>query len=88
METELAVFQNKEIRRRLVDTVWFFSVVDVIAALTDSLNPRDYWYRIKQREKISGIEAPDGKLRETDCANKEGIFRIIQLPFDKVRSET
>jgi DNA-damage-inducible protein D len=95
METKLAVFQSKEIRRLLVDDVWFFSVVDVIAALTESPNSRDYWYRIKQREKISGIElsticrqfkleAPDGKLRETDCANTEGIFRIIQsIPSSK-----
>lgn len=95
METKLVVFQSKEIRRLLVDNVWFFSVVDVIAALTDSPNPRDYWYRIKQREKISGIElsticrqlkleASDGKLRETDCANTEGIFRIIQsIPSPK-----
>jgi len=95
METKLVVFQSKEIRRLLVDDIWFFSVVDVIAALTDSPNPRDYWYRIKQREKISGIElsticrqlkleAPDGKLRETDCANTEGIFRIIQsIPSPK-----
>lgn len=95
METKLVVFQSKEIRRLLIDNVWFFSVVDVIAVLTDSPNPRDYWYRIKQREKISGIElsticrqfkleAPDGKLRETDCANTEGIFRIIQsIPSPK-----
>ena len=68
---------------------WFFSVIDVVAALTDSAKPRDYWYRIKQREKISGIElsticrqlklpSPDGKDRETDCANAEGLLRIIQ----------
>ncbi len=71
------------------DQIWYFSVVDVVAALTDSQNPRDYWYRIKQREKISGIElsticrqfkleASDGKLRETDCSNAEGLLRIIQ----------
>ncbi len=95
METKLVVFQSKGIRRLLVDNVWFFSVVDVIAALSDSDKPRDYWYRIKKREKISGVElsticrqfkleAPDGKLRETDCANTEGIFRIIQsIPSPK-----
>ena len=36
--------------------IWYFSIIDVVAALTDSQNPRDYWYRIKQREKISGME--------------------------------
>lgn len=95
MQAKLVVFQSKEIRRLLVDNVWFFAVTDVIAALTDSDNPRDYWYRMKQREKISGIElsticrqlkleAPDGKLRATDCANTEGLFRIIQsIPSPK-----
>lgn len=63
--------------------------------LTDSPNPRDYWYRVKQREKTSGIElsticrqfklaAQDGKLRETDCADTEGLLRIIQsIPSPK-----
>ncbi|OGT98759.1 MAG: phage antirepressor protein [Geobacteraceae bacterium GWB2_52_12] len=95
MENRLVVFQSKEIRRLLIDNIWFFAVVDVIAALTDSDKPRDYWYRMKQREKISGVElsticrqfkleAQDGKLRETDCANTEGIFRIIQsIPSPK-----
>jgi prophage antirepressor-like protein len=74
---------------------WFFSVIDVVDALTDSAKPRDYWYRIKQREKISGIElsticrqlklpSPDGKDRETDCANAESLLRIIQsIPSPK-----
>jgi len=95
VENRLVVFQSKEIRRLLIDNIWFFAVVDVIAALTDSDKPRDYWYRMKQREKISGVElsticrqfkleAQDGKLRETDCANTEGIFRIIQsIPSPK-----
>jgi len=67
----------------------------VVEILTDSPTPRDYWYRIKQREKISGIElsticrqfkleAQDGKLRETDCADTEGLLRIIQsIPSPK-----
>ncbi|MEA3241210.1 MAG: hypothetical protein U9P37_06540 [Pseudomonadota bacterium] len=57
MNTHVAVFQDKEIRRLLVDDTWFFAVVDVIAALTDSTKPRDYWYRMKKREKdSSGVE--------------------------------
>ncbi|OGH18984.1 MAG: hypothetical protein A3F31_00700 [Candidatus Levybacteria bacterium RIFCSPHIGHO2_12_FULL_38_12] len=70
---------------------WWFSVIDIIASLTDSINPRDYWYKMKIRVKSEdGVElstfcrqlklkAPDGKLRETDCANTESVFRIINL---------
>ena len=57
MTDKLAVFQGKQIRRVLHEGEWYFSVVDIIAALTDSDNPRDYWYRMKRREKeSSGIE--------------------------------
>jgi len=96
METKLVVFQSKEIRRLLVDNVWFFAVVDVIAALTDSDKPRDYWYRMKKRElDASGIElstfcrqlkleSSDGKKYLTEMANTEGLFRIIQsIPSPK-----
>ncbi len=89
-EKAMVVFQGKSIRRIWYEDKWFFSVVDIIGALSDSVNPRDYWYRLKQREKgSSGIElstfcrqlklpAEDGKMRLTDCANTESIFRIIQ----------
>ena len=92
INTKIAFFENKEIRKIWDDKVekWYFSVIDVVLALTDSENPRDYWYQMKTRVKDeSGIElsticrqlklkATDGKMRETDCANVEGIFRIIQ----------
>jgi hypothetical protein len=64
-------------------------VIDVVAALTDSVNPRDYWFKMKIRVKNEDgielstvcrqlkLEAPDGKMRETDCANTEGMFRIF-----------
>ena|SRR3989338_7199980 len=94
--THIAIFNGKSIRRKLVDNKWFFSIVDIVGVLTDSLDPNDYWYRLKLREKeSSGIElstfcrelkliAEDGKLRETDCADTEGIFRIIQsIPSKK-----
>lgn len=94
--TKIAIFKGRKIRRTIHKNEWWFSVVDVVGALTDSLNPRDYWFKMKIREKgESGIElsticrqlklkAPDGKLRETDCANTEGIFRIIQsIPSSK-----
>jgi len=54
---KMIVFGAKQIRRIWDDEQWFFSIVDIIAALTDSDNPRDYWYRMKRREKeSSGIE--------------------------------
>ena len=88
-DTHIAIFNGKSIRRKLVDDKWFFSVVDVIGVLTDSSNSRNYWNMLKVREAQEGIElytvcvqlklsAEDGKLRETDCANTEGLFRIIQ----------
>ncbi len=96
METKLAVFRNKTIRRILYNDAWWFSVIDVIGALTNSANPRDYWFKMKIRVKEEdGFEpsticrqfkllAPDGKMRQTDCANTEGIFRIIQsIPSPK-----
>ena len=92
----LVVFQDKKIRRIWHNNEWHFSVVDVIQALTDSIDPKDYWYRMKQREKESSeielsticrqlkLTAEDGKLRETDCANTESMFRIIQsIPSPK-----
>jgi len=90
METKTAVFKGKKIRKSIHKGEWWFSVVDVIEALTDSINPRDYWFKMKIRVKDEGgfepsticrqlkLPAPDGKMRETDCANTEGIFRIIQ----------
>jgi DNA-damage-inducible protein D len=90
MESKLVVFQGKEIRRHEVGGEWFFSVVDIVAALTDSVNPRDYWFKMKIRVTTEdGLElsticrqlkmkAPDGKMRQTDCANVEGLLRIIQ----------
>ncbi|MBT3404617.1 Bro-N domain-containing protein [archaeon] len=90
------VFSGKNIRRIWHDKGWFFSVVDIIEILTESKNPRNYWNMLKIREKeSSGIElyticvrlkltASDGKMRETDCANKESVFRIIQsIPSKK-----
>jgi len=96
METKIAVFKGKGVRKIIHNNEWWFSVVDVIEALTDSPNPRDYWFKMKIRVKEEdGFEpsticrqlklpAPDGKMRETDCANTEGIFRIIQsIPSPK-----
>lgn len=94
--TKIAVFKGKQVRKTLHKDEWYFSIVDIIEALTDSDNPRDYWYRMKQREKeSSGIElstfcrqlkltSSDGKSYKTDCANTEAVFRIIQsIPSPK-----
>jgi len=96
METRLVVFKDKEIRRTLHDNEWYFAVVDVVAALTDSEKPRDYWYRMKKREQVASgvelstfcrqlkLESADGKKYLTELANTEGIFRIIQaIPSPK-----
>ena len=92
----LVVFQSKKIRRIWFNDEWWFSVVDIIEALTDSTNPRNYWSMLKKREmQDSKIElstfcvqlklvADDRRMRETDCTNTEGAFRIIQsIPSKK-----
>ncbi len=95
-ENAIAVFEDKKIRRIWYNDDWWFSVVDVVGALTDSLEPRRYWSDLKIKlqneadtevyDKIVQLKllAEDGKLRETDCSNLEGIFRIIQsIPSKK-----
>jgi len=94
----IAIFEGKQIRRHWDEKkeLWCFSVVDVIAALTDSINPRDYWFKMKTRVKTEeGAElstfcrqlklpASDGKYYLTDVANTEEILRIIQsIPSPK-----
>ncbi len=93
-ENALVVFQGKGIRRTWHEDEWYFSVVDVVGALTESPTPRQYWGKVKDREftglELSPIwvqlklEAQDGKLRLTDCANTKSLFRIIQsIPSKK-----
>jgi len=87
----LVVFQGKHIRRIWHNDKWYFSVVDIIQALTDSPNPRNYWKVLKHRENQLvticnplKLPAPDGKMRFTDCANTKSLFRIIQsIPSKK-----
>ena len=92
---ELAIFKGSKIRRTMNEGQWWFSVVDVVGVLTESKNPRKYWSVLKTRLKEEGSEvtticshlkltAADGKKRPTDCANTEGILRIIQsIPSPK-----
>jgi hypothetical protein len=96
-ETNIKLFENKEIRSMWNDTQeeWYFSIVDVIEVLTESLNPRRYWSDLKIKLKVEGSElyekivqlkmlAPDGKMRETDVANIKQLFRLIQsIPSPK-----
>ena len=93
--TKIAIFKGKKIRRTIYNNEWWFSVVDICEALTDSVDAGAYWRKLKQRLKEEGsevvtfchglkLEASDGKKYETDCANTEGIFRIIQsIPSPK-----
>ncbi len=95
MQTHLAVFKGKKIRRTLHNNEWWFSVADIVEALTDSADSRQYIKKMRQRDPemdsywgtiCTPLEliAPDGKKRETNCANTEGIFRIIQsIPSPK-----
>ncbi|MGI6634747.1 MAG: BRO family protein [Christensenellales bacterium] len=96
--SKIKLYENKEIRSVWDNEKeeWYFSVVDVVGVLTDSSNPRDYWYQVKKRmteeeqSELSTIcrqlklKAADGKMRETDVADMQGIFRIIQsIPSPK-----
>jgi len=88
--THIALFKGRKIRKTLHEKEWWFSVVDICEILTDSVKPRDYWHVMKIRVKSEDgvelsticrqlkLESSDGKMYETDCANTEGIFRIIQ----------
>lgn len=92
MSDEIKLFEGNKIRSVWDNEKeeWYFSVVDVVGALTGSPNPRDYWYRVKKRmseeekSQLSTIcrqlklEAADGKKYNTDAADMQGIFRIIQ----------
>ena len=86
----LIVFQEKAIRRLWNNEEWWFSVVDVCGVLSDSPDAGAYWRKLKQRLNAGGSQpvtfchglkllAPDGKLRETDCTNTEGLFSKRQL---------
>jgi len=95
--SKIAIFKGKQIRKTLHQGEWFFSIIDIIAVLTESQNPRRYWSDLKAQltenegfvqlyGKIVQLKllAPDGKMRETDTANTETIFRIIQsIPSSK-----
>ncbi|MFA7365416.1 MAG: BRO family protein [Patescibacteria group bacterium] len=94
---EIIIFNNEKIRRVWLEEkeLWYFSVIDIIAVLTGSSIPKRYWSDLKSHLKDEGSEvydkivplkiiAPDGKNRESDCANTESLLRLIQsIPSPK-----
>jgi DNA-damage-inducible protein D len=91
MTNKLITFQNQKIRRIWHENQWWFSIIDIVEVLTESSRPRKYWADLKTKlqkeegfeqlsEKIGQLKliADDGKKRNTDCANTETMFRIIQ----------
>jgi prophage antirepressor-like protein len=93
---KMVVFGAKQIRRVWHEGQWFFSVVDIVAVLTDSDNPRNYWNMMKARERKQSevqlstlcvqlkLTSSDGKSYKTDCVNVEAAFRLIQsIPSPK-----
>jgi len=97
-ETAIDLFKpaGKEIRKVFHNGDWYFSIVDVVEAVTDSNRPRQYWTDLKSKLSKEGsnetydrivqlkMPSPDGKERETDAANTETLFRIIQsIPSPK-----
>ena len=85
--SNIKLFESKKVRSQWdkKEQKWYFSVSDVVGVLTDSADPKAYWRQLKKREPelvtfCHGlkIEAADGKMRQEDCANVEGLFRIIQ----------
>lgn len=100
MSNDMKLFEGNKIRS-LWDSEkeeWYFSIIDILAVLTDSNNPRRYWSDLKRKMKDEEgadqlyenivqlkLKSPDGKMRETDVADMQGIFRIIQsVPSPKV----
>ena len=95
--SNIKVFEDRKIRTRWNEQEedWYFSVVDVIAALTDSFDPTAYWRKLKQRLKEEGNEtvtnchalkmiAKDGKQRLTDVVNTKDLLRLVQsIPSKK-----
>jgi len=96
-DTAIRLFNEKQIRSHWDDEQekWYFSIVDVVGVLTESVDANAYWRKLKQRLKEEGNEtvtnchglrmpAADGKMRITDVADTEQLFRLIQsIPSPK-----
>ena len=96
--SDIKLFEDRKVRSHWdeKEEQWYFSVIDVIEVLTNSANPRDYWFKMKIRIKSDdGLElsticrqlklkATDGKMRITDVANTQNLISIIQIWFSKL----
>lgn len=91
MENKIKLFENKQVRTlwNAEEEEWYFSVVDIVAILTDSPNPRKYWSVLKTRLKKENSElatncsqlkmlSSDGKYYKTDCLDTKGVLRLVQ----------
>lgn len=97
MENKIQLFEERQVRSIWDEEAeeWYFSIVDVVGVLTDSLNPNNYWKVLKNRLKKEGsqlvtncnqlkMQSKDGKYYKTDVANTEQLFRLIQsIPSPK-----
>ncbi len=96
-DNKIKLFESKQVRTlwNAEEEDWYFSVVDIVAVLTDSKDANAYWRKLKQRLKEEGNEtvtnchalkmrAADGKMRATDCLNTAGVLRLVQsIPSPK-----
>lgn len=96
-DTAIQLFEQRQVRSvwSEEEEKWYFSIVDVVLVLTESIDPNAYWRKLKQRLKLEGNEtvtnchglkmtAADGKMRFTDVADTEQLFRLIQsIPSPK-----
>ncbi|MDD5731439.1 MAG: Bro-N domain-containing protein [Patescibacteria group bacterium] len=91
---QIAIFRGEKVRKTIHKQEWWFSILDVIKILTDSPQPKTYWAKMKERDREMSQPFPfweqlkmiaeDGKMRETDCANTEGVLRVVQsIPSSK-----
>src|SRR5476649_1022999 len=93
--TKISIFDGARVRKALFNNEWYFSIIDICGVLTESPDSGAYWRKLKQRLIEDGsevvtfchglkLEASDGKKYTTDCANTEGVFRIVQsIPSPK-----
>ena len=77
-KAKIAIFSGKEIRITIYKNEWWFAVIDIVASLTDSINPRDYWYKMKIR-----VKDEDGVELSTKCRQFNSIF-IFNANFHSI----
>ena len=97
--TKIAIFQKKEIRKTIHKDEWWFSIIDIIEALTETTRPRKYWNDLKKKliqegyfevsENIGQLKilAPDGKMRETDCAGQPASLKDNSVNIGNVNMQ-